>query len=446
MTNKHIDRLPALAAMARAVKNKLRRYPSPEKDGDRLYPFATPESTPTFTIGEDDTIFAIGSCFARNVEKALEKAGKNVLSTKMDLGKIGEDQGSASTFFNKYSTHSVYNELKWALERDTFPGKEILYPLPDGRFCDPQLGLAVLDYPIDEILEFRHAYLDAMAQVAESDVVIVTLGYVETWYDTKLDLYLNLAPPVGVMKAEPNRFEFRVLSYNDVLESLNALHALLVKHRKKPLKMLVTVSPVPLLATFRPVDVLVANSYSKSVQRAALEEFVMGKEGVDYFPSYEFVALSDPKHAWAKKDYRHVSREIVERIMEGVLDRYVNAEVQDDGAMTVEKLIDEAMNLNGQDDAKGVVALAEANRSLADQAADVLMIEAKMRRKLDDITGTLSALEKAISADPKRPVPLERRIMLCRPLRQVEETRELLALHAKRFPARKDFREQVDWA
>lgn len=442
--HKQIDRLPALLAMARAVKNKFRRYPSPEKGGDRLYPMAAPEPNPSFEIAEKDTIFTIGSCFARNVEKALQKAGKTVVSADLDLGPIGDEQGSVSTYFNKYSIHSVYNELKWALERETFPGKEILYPLDDGRFCDPQLGLPILDHPIDEVLEFRHAYLDAMAKVAEADVVIVTLGYVETWYDTKLDLYLNIAPPAAICKKDPERFEFRVLSYTDVLNALNDLHALLLKHRTKPLKMLVTVSPVPLLATFRPMDVLVANSYSKAVQRAAIDEFTMGKDGVDYFPSYEFVALSDPNYAFGKKDYRHVSREIVERIMDTVLSRYIPE--PDDGKMTEDKLTDQVRSLSQKDEAKAVVELTEANRELADKTADVLMMEANMRRKLDDIDGTLLALEKAIAVDPSRPVPLERRIMLCRPLRQIDETRELLKIHAERFPARGDFREKVNWA
>jgi len=75
--------------------------------------------------------------------------------------------------------------------------------------------------------------------------------------------------------------------------------------------MLVTVSPVPLLSTFRDVDVLVANTYSKSVQRAAIDEFIADADGVDYFPSYEFVMLSNPTIAWSRGDYRHVNADLV---------------------------------------------------------------------------------------------------------------------------------------
>jgi len=145
--------------------------------------------------------------------------------------------------------------------------------------------------------------------------VILTLGYVETWFDTKLGLYLNVAPPMQAIKAEPARFEFRVLSYHDILAGLDELHALLTKHRTKPLKMLVTVSPVPLLATFRDMDVLVANAYSKSVQRAALDEFLLDKAGVDYFPSYEIITHPAYRGRFFAPNLRSVLPEGVDHVM-----------------------------------------------------------------------------------------------------------------------------------
>jgi len=161
--DRNIERLSADAAFLRARQNDLRRYPSPDRGGDRLYPLASPTVTPSFRIDEGDTIFAIGSCFARNVEKALEGAGKRVLSREFDLGPIGASLEDGANFFNKYSIHSVLNEVRWALERETFPGADVLYEIGPGRYVDPQLGMARLDFPKDEILAFRHRYLDAMA-------------------------------------------------------------------------------------------------------------------------------------------------------------------------------------------------------------------------------------------------------------------------------------------
>ena len=93
------------------------------------------------------------------------------------------------------------------------------------------------------------------------------------------------------------------------------------RDRATPPNIIVTVSPVSLAATFRPDDVLVANTYSKSVQRAAVEAFVMTHDAY-YFPSYEYVTLTDRKFAWADRDFRHVRQETVDRIMADVLLAY----------------------------------------------------------------------------------------------------------------------------
>lgn len=449
----NIETLSAVEAMSRAKRNVLRRYPSPERDGDRLYPLANPIGRPSFRIGPDDTIFAIGSCFARNVEKALQAAGKRVLSREFTLGAVGDSLGDAANFFNKYSIHSVTNDIRWALERDTFPGDDVIYPLGKDKYVDSQLGMAKLAFPLDEILAFRHAYLDVIAQVATADVLILTLGYVETWYDTKLGLYLNVSPPVPLIKAEPERFEFRVLSYRDVLEGLEALYALLQKHRTKPLKMLLTVSPVPLLSTFRDMDVLVANAYSKSVQRAALDEFCLRKDGVDYFPSYEFVTLSNPAVAWSRGDYRHVSPDIVNRIMSNVIDQYI--EIPDAvgaadtfegvATMTPDALLSSARMMLKLEDNTALLELVGQYRDLADGHVDVLLAEAAAARKEGDLETAYAALSKAADLAPGRPMPLERKIMMCRPLRRQEEARRLMAEHAERFPGRAKFRDGLDW-
>lgn len=449
-TGHNIERISALSAFKRAQSNGLRRYPAPDRDGDRLYPLAGPEASPSFKIREDDTIFAIGSCFARNVEKTLESAGKRVLSREFSLGEIGKSIEDATNFFNKYSIHSIINEVRWALERETFPGEDALYAFPTGKgqYFDAQLGMARLDFPVETILQFRNRYLDAMATVVEADVVILTLGYVETWYDRKLDLYLNVAPPRQILGAEPDRFEFRVLSYSDVLEGLNVLHALLIKHRKKPLKMLVTVSPVPLLSTFRDMDVLVANAYSKSVQRAAIDEFVLDKEGVDYFPSYEFVILSNPAVAWARNDYRHVSSDVIARIMSNVLISYMG----EDGpqalkgeTMTQDALLSSAKMLLKLEQFEETLNLLQENRSLADENVDILMIEATVLRRTKKLADAFDVLKKVTQIAPERHDALERMITLCRPLRNHSEARELLDIHLQNFPARDEFRKKIIW-
>jgi tetratricopeptide (TPR) repeat protein len=111
------------------------------------------------------------------------------------------------------------------------------------------------------------------------------------------------------------------MDYHDVLVELEAIHRLLASHGHPDFKLLLTVSPVPLNATFRPIDVMAANAYSKAVQRAAAESFVLAHDNVDYFPSYEMVIMSDRRLAF-EKDNRHVQGPMVDRVVDRFLHAY----------------------------------------------------------------------------------------------------------------------------
>jgi hypothetical protein len=442
MTDKPLSSISAADAYTNAKTNKLRSYPSPKRDGDRLYPLASPSAKPSFSMKSTDTVFTIGSCFARNVESALLNIGMTVTSNEDQLGVVGDSLGFTPNFFNKYSIHSIYNDLKWAFERDTYPGDAIIYPMhKKGLYADMQLGMSKLEFKMDDIRDFRTRYLDVMARAKDADVVIITLGYVETWYDKKLGLYLNTSPPQPLIKAEPDRFEFRVLSYNDVLSALHDVHALLLKHRTKPLKMLVTVSPVPLLSTFRDVDVLVANTYSKSVQRAAIDEFIRDAPGVDYFPSYEFVILSNPELAWSRGDYRHVSPDLVARIMSNVVTQYV--EGAKNTQMTVSALQGSARMLYKVEDYAGVKALHAKYPDVFAQDVDLLVMLGNAHTKTREIETAFPLFEAAHALSPDKPAPLERMITLCRPMRNPALAKTLMEKHANSFPKRNNFRKNA---
>ena len=76
-----------------------------------------------------------------------------------------------------------------------------------------------------------------------------------------------------------------------VSEIIADLDAFIVKLRgvNPDVRLLFTVSPVPLVATYENRHVLVSTTYSKSAIRAALDEVVRKYDFADYFPSYEIV-------------------------------------------------------------------------------------------------------------------------------------------------------------
>jgi tetratricopeptide (TPR) repeat protein len=78
---------------------------------------------------------------------------------------------------------------------------------------------------------------------------------------------------------------------------------------------------VPLGTTFTGRDVTIANAHSKAVLRAACDAATLEREGVDYFPSYEMVTLTDPRLVW-KQDRLHVSQGFIGKIVGHMLDHY----------------------------------------------------------------------------------------------------------------------------
>lgn len=72
-----------------------------------------------------------------------------------------------------------------------------------------------------------------------------------------------------------------------------------------------TVSPVPLYLTFSGEDIIVANTYSKSVLRAVCNAVENSRKRVDYFPSYEAVTLST--RFILEKDRRYVKNFFIKK-------------------------------------------------------------------------------------------------------------------------------------
>jgi tetratricopeptide (TPR) repeat protein len=303
-------------------ENSNSKYPEPNYKKERLFPYPVPECQPSFKISKESLVFTMGSCFAREVDNALLTNGFEVVSRSSQLSTAVERTGADESLYNKYTIQSITNEIRWALDPETpYPGAPALISIGENNWYDPQLGGQAFSAPLEKMLEFRKSYCESISKLKTADVFIVTLGLIEAWYDKESELYLNIAPHPRAIKKHPNRFEVHVLEYEEVLNELHNLHGLVTKFCKPDLKILITVSPVPLLATFRDQDVLVANTYSKAVQRAAVEKAVRSFSNMDYFPSYEFVTLGNPNHNWTK-DYRHVSPHVVQRIMGNVMSKY----------------------------------------------------------------------------------------------------------------------------
>lgn len=288
-------------------------------------PFFVPVIKPTFQVSRRDRFFAIGSCFARGIESALKGRGFQVESAARDFDQFETRDDLAITalgFTNKYTTHSILNEIKWALDPEaSFPEASII-ELDDGICVDPHINPTLK--PVDRVrtLERHGLMTEVVRRLRDCRVVFLTPGLVEVWYDKKAGVYLNAKPPVGNSKIEKDRYQLMMTGYMENLENLESIYELLTKYGHPDLHIIVTTSPVPLMATFTDQDVVLANTYSKSTLRAVTQDWASAHPNIDYFPSYEIVMNSGREVAWLD-DMRHVTGPLTNHIMKLFVKSYV---------------------------------------------------------------------------------------------------------------------------
>lgn len=268
-------------------------------------------------ITKDTKVTAFGSCFASNIANHLSTAGYKLSKDETpDIYISSMGEGLVNTF-------SLLQQFEWALENKT-PTQELWH------------GYNAEDYGYsDEIKEkTKRVFLD-------TEFFIITLGLSEIWYDEVTGEVFWRAVPQE--KVDPGRHKFRVCSLVETKENIQKIYNIIQKHNPNA-KLLFTLSPVPLAATFRPVSCLSANSVSKSILRAALDEFYRDNwkdinKKIFYFPSYEIVTeLFFQKF---KEDNRHPKDEIIEMIMK--LFEYYYCDTSIDN---VEELYKELRNKN----------------------------------------------------------------------------------------------------
>ena len=102
-----------------------------------------------------------------------------------------------------------------------------------------------------------------------------------------------------------------------VSEIIADLDAFIVRLRgvNPNVRLLFTVSPVPLVATYENRHVLVSTTYSKSAIRAALDEVVRKDDFADYFPSDEIVTGWYNKGRYFADDLRSVTQDGIDHVM-----------------------------------------------------------------------------------------------------------------------------------
>jgi hypothetical protein len=254
-------------------------------------------------ISRGTRVVAIGSCFARYFILWLAEHG-----------------------FNKSMPQSPYNALlRFGSQLESPASIAQQFRWAFGELDDKAVVWIDKTKEVFEASEGRRELV--RDTLLATDVLILTLGLSEVWYDRVTGEPLWRALPVD--QFDPERHVFRVETMAQTLQWLETIERLRARHIPH-MKIIFTVSPVPLGVTFRPVSAVTANSASKAIVRAALDEFLrnhqeeVGRRSF-YFPSYELAAnyFIDPYGA----DNRHIAPTVAAGIIRYFVKHYCSADM-----------------------------------------------------------------------------------------------------------------------
>jgi hypothetical protein len=232
-------------------------------------------------ISRATKVTAFGSCFAQHLAEHLGSLGYNLSKDRAPTIYVSRmSEGMVNTY-------AILQQFEWALENVRPPDN-----LWHGYRCE-QFG-----YDEEVRKTTRQVFL-------ETELFVITLGLSEIWYDETTGGVFWRAVPMNVY--DPSRHKFRVCSSGETKGNIQRIYELIRKHVPDA-KVLFTLSPIPLAATFRPTAVMTANSASKAILRAALDEFYRHNSAdlnkrLFYFPSFEIV--NDLFQDRFQADFRH---------------------------------------------------------------------------------------------------------------------------------------------
>jgi hypothetical protein len=286
-----------------------------------------PIVTPKFVIPRNAKIATAGSCFAQHISRTLVGNGFNYLVTE-----TGPQDRNFGVFSARYGNIYTIRQLNQLLRRcySLFEPVDDIWETPAGRYIDPFRPLAEPGGfgTVDELRRDRDAHFAATRTMFEgADVFIFTLGLTEGWVSIADGAVYPFAPGVMANSPEGANIAFHNFSVAEMTDDLRAFIAD-VRRLRPSIRFILTVSPVPLIATYEARHVLVSTVYSKSALRVVADELCKNDPDVEYFPSFEIVAGHQSRGAFFADDMREVSAEGVDHVM-GIFTRHYLTQAAD---------------------------------------------------------------------------------------------------------------------
>lgn len=275
-------------------------------------------------VSAGEKIVTAGSCFASNIIHHLEQSGFSYLRTERRPPQLSAAE--AENFgYDKFSANygHIYTPLQMLQllrrSRGTFKPAEDRW-LSEGAVRDPfRPGLkyyATSDHEFDLITK---QHLDACLRAFMlADVFIFTLGLTEAWVSKYDGAVFPACPGTIAGELDPLKHEFKNFTasevFSDLVQFIDELRSI-----NPEVRVILTVSPVPLVAIATDRHVLSASTYSKSVLRVAAEQVCSARTAVTYFPAYEIVTGPQAPTEFYQEERRNVSPAAIDLVMKTFL-------------------------------------------------------------------------------------------------------------------------------
>ena len=282
-----------------------------------------------FKISPADKIATAGSCFAQHIANHLQASGFRYFVTEAAHPILNANvarEFNYGVFSARYGNVYTAAQLRQLFDRafGRFQPADEMWTSADGQFRDP-FRPAIQPGGFSSIEEFRRDRQQHFAAVRriflESDVFVFTLGLTECWRSSVDGAAYPLCPGVSAGVFDPARHGFVNYSVAEIIADMSYV---IGETRKlnAAMKFILTVSPVPLVATAERRSVIQSTVLSKSVLRVAADTLSRMFPDVAYFPSYEIITMPAARGRYFGPDCRVVTPRGVKHVMNLFLKHY----------------------------------------------------------------------------------------------------------------------------
>jgi len=245
-------------------------------------------------LNKDTRFFTMGSCFARNLSESLNTSG--YVSHHMEISEYINTTFANRAFVDWLSDAGIDDAIR----------DRIVEPLPP-----------------------RWNKEAALEVIKNSDVFILTLGVAPAFFDRTTGNFVLPRPSALNSRALAEKYLFRTTSVKENVD--NVLYLIkFIRDISPDIRIVVTVSPVPLQASFEFESAVQADCLSKSTMRLVAHEVVNNSNvsNILYWPSFEIFrwAGSNASNYYAADDGAawHVSEDMVAGTVRAFVDMFAS--------------------------------------------------------------------------------------------------------------------------